>query len=237
MKHSNGNALFLILIAVALFAALSYALTSSGRGGGSIDREQAQITATRIMSLFEQMRTRADRYKLINSIDQVTMWDGWEDEADTSCLRGETEFTCRSIGLFSTEPGQDGLPYPDFDESWRDPTFSADFDAWGWRSTQVVLDGSDVGSTEPDIVIYTVALVEPICESINRGMNGDSTISAATLTAGTHGSGQVITNKFGSWTGITKVSAGTTDVLNIPYEGCSETPDGRRRAYFILEQN
>lgn len=56
-SKQKGNVLFIILIAVALFAALSYAVSNSMRGNGSgITAEQAKIAAGDILRSMQSIR-------------------------------------------------------------------------------------------------------------------------------------------------------------------------------------
>lgn len=65
-KAEQGTALFLILIAVALFAALSYAVTQSSRGSGSVDKELAYLRSSEIVQYGGMIQSAITRLKLAN---------------------------------------------------------------------------------------------------------------------------------------------------------------------------
>ena len=65
--RNRGNILFLILLAVVLFAALSYAVTSSLRGGGQdASNENAETGAAAIAQYVTLIRAEVQRMMLVN---------------------------------------------------------------------------------------------------------------------------------------------------------------------------
>lgn len=69
-RAERGNALFIILIAVALFAALSYAVSQFQRGGGTdASRETTMVNASQIIQYPVSLKSSIMRMMVINHID------------------------------------------------------------------------------------------------------------------------------------------------------------------------
>lgn len=148
MKNERGNALFLILIAVALFAALSYAVTQSGRGGGSIDKEQSLIVASQVTQFPAAVRTGVTRMVITGT--QVT----------------DLDFGATSTGadaVFDSAGG--GVIYQ-----------SAPSNAGGDTTWYFLEDGDnffidDIGTnTTNDVMAVLGDVSQTVCDQVNKGL-------------------------------------------------------------------
>lgn len=101
---ARGNALFLILIAVALFAALSYAVTQSGRGSGSLTRENTALEIARIENFASQVQSAITRMKVIGNIPEYLI--SYEDTFSNSTANA----SCTTTDCKLFEQGGGGVP-------------------------------------------------------------------------------------------------------------------------------
>ena len=89
----RGNILFLILLAIILFAALSYAVTNSIRGGGKdISPEVAKARATELVEYFSGIRSAITRLQLTNNCSVAQISLDYNNGA-SNCLTSELPAT------------------------------------------------------------------------------------------------------------------------------------------------
>lgn len=158
---SSGNVLFLILIAVALFAALSYAVTSSSRtGDSSLSKDKAKIAASQIIQYATEVENGINRMLLINGAQNYAL----DLKHSTTVYQGTTSCAKTTCQLFHPEGG--GVSARLLPEDFFDSQFSL-YTHRGkpWMRITKVLD---VGSDKPDLVIGYFALRKEICDEINR---------------------------------------------------------------------
>ncbi len=74
----KGNVLFIILIAVVLFAGLAYAVTRSGLGQGNVDRETAVLQAGQLTQMLTSYVAGVDRLLADGCEPQQISLDGFE---------------------------------------------------------------------------------------------------------------------------------------------------------------
>lgn len=232
MNSQNGNALFLILIAVALFAALSYAITNSGRGSANVNRERADIIASNLLQSIALMQNQFQRLNIIGGYDQV-LFNDLGANASGTCYSGKTPTTpCNTIGLFSPESG---LALPDRPDETKSAAFGSNI--WSWQSRAVVIDTSEVGTTTPDTIIFLYHLTKEICEAINRKFIGSSDIGAFSNTPSAAGYAHQYLTESGTFTTLNFITTANAG-LTIEHEGCTEASiePGTYSAFFIIEE-
>ncbi len=151
--NKNGNALFLILIAVALFAALSYAVTQTGRGGGNIDKEETTLLAQELIDFTNTLNATVNRMILSGAATADTIVFETSSGSGNPCTTGTT---C----VFAPEGGNVNfydIPYPVFQNKWFFPVAGDGF---------VI---QDVGSNSLDEVAASILqLPKDLCAEINR---------------------------------------------------------------------
>lgn len=179
MNSQKGNALFLILIAVALFAALSYAITASGRGGSGIDKEQAEIQAAEILNYIAAVENEANRLRILSGINPYSI-NFANNNSHTSLFSGS------GTGIV----GSDHQNNPNctvlaecsvFQDRGGNLPSRAFYDAAGHAipdSNGHIVPGEfrvfnnfieDVGSnTEPEILLTLVGISKAVCDALNR---------------------------------------------------------------------
>lgn len=149
MKKQQGNVLFLILVAVVLFAALSYAVTQSSRSGGGVDSETDQLNMAAYGSYISSVRFGYQRLRLKGvSPDDMTFSKASSDACIANAER------C----LFHPDGG--GVvfrPLSDFVKG------SAGLDGYIAVSQSI----EDVGTAAPDVMYFEEDISLETCRAFN----------------------------------------------------------------------
>lgn len=173
-NSERGNALFLILIAVALFAALSYAVTQSGRSSGSIDRETAMIAASQITQYPATLDTTITRMIITGTDVSRIHFDHDTHSGDgTRTDEGNVFHTDGGSATRSTPPSNIGAARG----TWPDMgTLSGN--TWGFKDVSnttmgyYVFDlGSNAELTGREAFAFLNNIKLGVCEQINKGLN------------------------------------------------------------------
>lgn len=158
-KQQSGNVLFLILIAVALFAALSYAVTKSTSGGGNANKETDAIIAAQITQYASSLKTTAMRMILTGGSSLSTI-------NFTNVVNGRANLEDRCTS------GANCLFAPEGGDAQFTPLPPINLGSRGWQVAESIasVNISGVGTTAADDILYAQEIQLSICEALNRGL-------------------------------------------------------------------
>ena len=207
-RAEEGNALFLILIAVVLFAALSFAITQSNRSSGSsVGEESNTVTGSGITQYGSAVRTGLTRM-LVRGI-----------------LIDEAVFNSPSDAGYTTNPTKQVFHPQGGAVVFQAPDANLVNSGGQWYFFFAAV--KDMGTSAVDAVAVLTDVKRGVCQQINRNIFGATTVSAlatditniSTITGSSYNVASPISNTF---------DLGTTP--NKPY-GCFTSGSGATLKY------
>jgi len=155
----SGNVLFLILIAVALFAALSYAVTQSSRGGGAGSSSEAALIASAQLTQYPaSLRTSVLRMMVGGTDVSELLFNAPSDFAalDTATLRARAVF----------HPHGGGATY-----MGTTPDLIAGVEAergyWFFNNNLAI---QNIGLDDEELTAFLPGVSLGVCRSLNRSV-------------------------------------------------------------------
>lgn len=227
LGNEKGNVLFLILIAVALFAALSYAVTQSTQsGGGDAGSETNLINSAQVTQYPSSVRTAALRM-VIGGTDISTLeFNPSSDFANCSNSGRRCVFHPSGGGATSTQaPGNvmsDGGA-----GTWY---FNGNFEIVNLGVSQA---SSFAGN---EIIAFLPGVSQALCNRINEELNISSTPAVGTDIESTYEALKDNTNSFPA--SETVLGASATAVLAGQPFGCFQNDTAGEFVYYhvLLQQ-
>ncbi len=178
MSSQRGNVLFLILIAVALFAALSYAVTSSTRSGtGDTSAEANKLAAARILNFANNVGVAVNRIMLTNNVDihQIIYTTPVYTFTNGNIkVTSPSQASNPSLALFNAAGG--GIA-PELFHDLRDKSItytpsstvtSPGHVGFVWRSIP------QMGTTAAEAAVSVIGITPEICLELNKAAGMDS---------------------------------------------------------------
>lgn len=230
----NGNALFLILIAVILFGALSYTVANMMRPGGGekIAEEKASLYADEIITYAQQIRRAVQDMRISNGCEDVdisfqnTVEGGYTNGTNTACQ------------VYHSDGG--GLNYLTPVSDWLDTAQTAQ-NNYGILYFQGMNSVDEMGTTVPgdadskELLFFIPYLKRSVCLQINERLGVTNPLGEPPQESGgiSFGAGQKFTGSYahGSALSLPPPNFGKPSAC---FEGAGTPPSGTYHYYLVL---
>lgn len=193
MTKQRGNILFLILLAVVLFAALSYAVTSSTRGGGNdVSTEKAQANAARYLQFTTLIENTVTRMLLSGVKESEISFGGTSNYKSPNdgqwCWNSNPNCLTASCKVFDPAGGG-ATPMMFEDIGVRHPGYNVGANYYPKPGHIYIRQGAiyNVGTDAPDLIFSIMGVDAATCNEVNKRMGITTNFTSTTGNVETSG--------------------------------------------------